>query len=55
MPVINSSDTHGRFYKFGVNGKKYYYVSGNKLSRETAKSKCKAQGRAIEYSKHKRI
>ena len=52
MPIINSSDTHGRYYKWGDHGHKYYYISGNKQSRLIALNKCKRQAKAIEASKY---
>jgi hypothetical protein len=36
-----------KYYQYGSTGKKYYYVVGNKKSRELAYSKCLAQVKAI--------
>lgn len=55
MPLTNSSDGRGRFYRWGYageRGKKYYYITRNKKSRELAKQKAMKQARAIEWSKH---
>ena len=52
MPLINSKDSNGSYYKFGDNGKKYYYITNNKTSRTIARNKALRQGRAIEVSKH---
>jgi hypothetical protein len=54
MPIINSKDSKGPYYKFGEKGTKYYYVSGNKLSRELAYKRCVKQGRAIKRSENLR-
>lgn len=47
MPVINSKDSAGPYYKWGESGKKYHYIPGNKQSRNIAKRRALAQGRAI--------
>ena len=39
IPVINGSDSNGRFYRWGKSGKKYYYTPNNEKSREDAKEK----------------
>jgi hypothetical protein len=50
MPVRLGSDKNGRYARWGTSGKKYYYVSGNKRSRQIAKDKATAQGKAIYSS-----
>ena len=47
MPVQKGSN----YYRWGDNGTKYYYVIGNKFSRDLAKAKAKLQGRAIHASR----
>jgi hypothetical protein len=47
MPVHNGKDAKGPYYQWGNSGKKYYYVSGNKQSRENAKKKSHQQAVAI--------
>lgn len=46
MPVRRSKDSEGPYYQWGKSGKKYHYEAGDKESREAAKEKAKAQGRA---------
>mgnify|MGYP007128643824 CR=1 FL=1 len=41
--IIRATDTKGPYYKWGRTGKKYYYVSNNKRSRELARSKALKQ------------
>jgi hypothetical protein len=41
MPIQRKKDKLGSFFRFGQTGKKYYYISGNKASRERAKMKAK--------------
>ena len=53
MPVNLSRDKSGSFARFGLRGKKYYYIPNNKISRETAKLKALKQGRAIKISQRK--
>ena len=52
MPVLRGKDSKGSYYRWGENGKKYYYKSGSEQSRERAKSKAALQGRAIKASQH---
>ena len=52
MPIKRGTDTKGSFYKYGDSGKKYYYESGNKQSRDLAHKKASKQGVAIEISRH---
>jgi len=47
MPVINGLDKFGRYYQWGKHGKKYYYISGDKITREIARNRAIIQGRAI--------
>lgn len=51
MPVINGRDSDGPYYRWGQTGHKYYYISGHKRSREIAKGKAAAQGRAIHANR----
>ena len=44
MPVHKSRDSTGSYYQWGSHGKKYYYVCGNKQSRDLAKNKATKQG-----------
>jgi hypothetical protein len=46
MPVHRSKDGDGPYYRWGESGKKYHYEAGDKESREAAKEKAEAQGRA---------
>lgn len=50
MPVHSGKDSKGSYYQWGNSGKKYYYISGNKRSREVAKKKAHKQGVAIHAS-----
>ena len=50
MPVHRSADSTGPFYRWGTHGKKYYYVAGNKRSRDIAYEKARKQGMAIHAS-----
>lgn len=52
MPIHQGTDSYGSFYQFG-NQKKYYYIPNNLISMNIARKKAAAQGRAIEWSKHK--
>lgn len=36
------------YYRWGDNGKKYYYTPGNDDSRRAARSRARKQGRAIK-------
>ena len=49
MPVERKADVKGSYYRYGETGAKYYYIPGNKQSREIAKQKAMKQGRAIEF------
>lgn len=48
MPVIKGKN----YYKYGKSGTKYFYIPGDKSSRDKAKRKAMKQGQAIEISKH---
>lgn len=48
MPVQRGRDSEGPFYRWGDQGKKYHYEAGDSDSREAAKAKAAAQGRAIK-------
>lgn len=50
MPVHRSVDSNGPYYQWGGHGKKYYYISGNKKSRDIAYNKARIQGMAIHAS-----
>lgn len=50
MPIHREIDSKGPYYQWGNSGKKYYYTSGNKKSRERAKNKAKKQAVAIYAS-----
>lgn len=52
MPVQRGKDSNGPYYKWGQNGKRYYYSSGNTSSRTRAHHKAEKQGRAIQFRKH---
>ena len=46
MPIRRGTEHGSGFYQWG-NRKKYYYIIGNKMSREDAYKKAKKQARAI--------
>lgn len=48
MPVENGEDKYGSYFRWG-RGKKYYYIVGNKRSRDYAKLKAQRQGRVVWY------
>ncbi len=48
MPTKRGKDSRGSFYRWGKSGKKYYYTTGNRSMRETAKALADKQGRAIK-------
>ena len=50
MPIHRGRDSKGPYYQWGNSGKKYYYISGNKKSRENALSKAERQRSAIYSS-----
>jgi len=49
MPLINSKDSKGNYFKWGALGKKYHYKTAK--TKASAKAKAMLQGRAIERSK----
>lgn len=53
MPVINNIDNKGAYYKWGNEGKKYYYDPQNERSRIIARDKAIKQGMAINIAKSK--
>ena len=50
MPTHQGRDSNGSYYQWGNHGKRYYYVTGNKRSRELARNKANRQGVAIKAS-----
>ena len=55
MPIYRKKDRNGPFYQYGKNGKKYYYISGNKRSRRMAINKALRQNRAIHFMKLQKV
>lgn len=53
MPIKRGIDKFGSFYRYGFMGKKYYYLSNDKRSRDMAKRKAQAQERAIYATGYK--
>lgn len=51
MPVERCRKNGKPGYRWGKEGHCYSYTAGNKSSRERAKRKAEAQGRAIESNK----
>lgn len=54
MPLHKGKDKIGNYYQWGKQ-KKYYYIAGNKLSRELAKIKARRQANAIYSSGYKKL
>jgi len=54
MPVERKCDNKGCYYQWGKSGKKYRYKSGDKKSREKAKTDAEIQGKAIFVSGYKK-
>ena len=52
MPVMPCQTDGKPGWKYGNSGHCYPYTRGNRASSERAKNKAKAQGRAVERSKH---
>lgn len=52
MPLNNSKDKTGYFFRWGKVGKKYYYKPFDKTSREIAKNHALKQQRAIFSNKN---
>jgi hypothetical protein len=53
MPILNKRDTKGSYYQIKSVKNKYYYIRGNKKSRENAKRKATKQLQAIKISQRK--
>ncbi len=53
MPIFGKTDKMGSYYQYGLTGKKYYYVTCDKKSRQEAIEKCKKQRVAIKSSQNK--
>lgn len=52
MPIHRGIEKGKPFYQWG-NRTKYFYISGNKISRENAKKRAALQARAIYASGYK--
>jgi hypothetical protein len=52
MPVERGVDEKGNYYRYGKEGKKYHYVTGNAASRAEAKKRADKQGEAIHASQN---
>ena len=50
MPISQKTDRTGTYFQYGKHGKKYYYTTGNKKSREAAYNKAIKQMIAIYSS-----
>ena len=46
MPVHRGKDGDGPFYQWGDHGKRYRYESGDRTSRERARTRAARQGQA---------
>jgi hypothetical protein len=55
MPLINRDDRHGRYFKWGERGHKYYYVPGDRISRNQAKRFAMKQMYAIQFSQGRHL
>ncbi len=58
MPIHRGKDTRGKdtlgsYYQYGLTGKKYYYVTGDKKSRLESIEKSKKQRSAIKTNQKK--
>ncbi len=53
MPIFRGKDSLGSYYTYGKTNKRYYYVVGDKLSRQKSVELCKRQRRAIKASQNK--
>ena len=51
MPIFKGHDNFGYYYKYGKSGKKYYYTTYDRDTRDKAYNKAKRQGIAIRMSK----
>ncbi len=54
MPIIQGSDSRGRYYKVFNARNKYHYRAGDSRSRTRAKNKAKKQLRAIKASQSRK-
>jgi hypothetical protein len=52
MPVQRGRDAQGPYWRWGVQGHKYRYRSGDPRSREAARASAAKQGRAIAWREH---
>lgn len=52
MPVRKGNDQIGYFFRWGIKGKKYYYVKSSKISMKMAYDKALGQGRAIQARRY---
>ena len=52
MPIKRGIKNNKPYYSFGDSGKKYTYISRNKISRNIALAKAKKQGRVIKMSQN---
>lgn len=50
MPLKNGHDKKGTYWRYGDNGSKYYYKTGDEKAQKAAKKKAIDQGVAINYS-----
>jgi len=46
MPIHRKVDKNGTYFQWGERGAKYYYKTGDKVSREAARKKAERQARA---------
>lgn len=54
MPIHRGKDSKGPYYQYGETGKKYHYISNDKLSRDKAYEKALKQTQAIKASEGRR-
>ena len=50
MPIKRAQENGKYYYQYGESGKKYFYITGNKISRDKAKLKAVKQMKAIKVS-----
>ena len=50
MPIKRGVDVYGSYFRWGLHGKKYYYTTGNKKSRDAAYEKARKQAIAARAS-----
>jgi hypothetical protein len=48
MPIHKGIQNGHPYYQWGESGKKYFYISGNKPTRDHAKERAIRQGKAIK-------